>query len=52
MDGLPGGPISARPTPGVSLTWNPSTQDINIEEQPTPVAVLVTTANLQVTFNF
>ena len=37
---------------GVSLTWNPSTQDLNIEEQPTPVAVLVTTANLQVTFNF
>lgn len=37
---------------GVSLTWNPSTQDISIEEQPTPVAVLITTANLSVTFNF
>jgi hypothetical protein len=37
---------------GVTQTWNPSTQDINIEEQPTPVAVLVTTASLQVSFNF
>jgi hypothetical protein len=37
---------------GVTLTWTPSTQDISIEEQPTPVAVLVTTANLQVTFDF
>jgi hypothetical protein len=36
---------------GVTLTWTPSTQDISIEEQPTPVAVLVTTANLQITFD-
>jgi hypothetical protein len=37
---------------GVTLNWNPSTQDISIEEQPTPVAVLVTNATLQVSFNF
>ena len=37
---------------GVTLTWNPSTQDLNIEEQPTPVAVLVTTATMTVGFNF
>lgn len=34
---------------GVTVTFNPSTQDINIEEQPTPVAVIVSTATLQVT---
>lgn len=37
---------------GVSLTWNPSTVDISIEEQPTPVAVLVDKATCQVTFDF
>lgn len=37
---------------GVSVTWNPSTVDINIEEQPTPVAVLVDKATAQVTFDF
>lgn len=37
---------------GVSLTWNPSTQDINIEEQPTPVAVLISKATLDVNFDF
>jgi hypothetical protein len=37
---------------GVSIAWNPSTIDINIEEQPTPVAVLVDKATFQVTFNF
>lgn len=36
---------------GVSLTWNPTTVDINIEEQPTPVAVVVDRATLQVTLN-
>lgn len=36
---------------GVTLTWNPKTVDINIEEQPTPVAVVVDTAELQVTLN-
>ncbi len=34
---------------GVTVTFNPSTQNINIEEQPTPVAVAVNTADLQVT---
>jgi len=34
---------------GVTVTFNPSTQDITIEEQPTPVAVIVNTATLQVT---
>jgi hypothetical protein len=34
---------------GVTVTFNPSTQDINIEEQPTPVAVIVSTATLQIT---
>jgi hypothetical protein len=34
---------------GLTVTFNPSTQDINIEEQPTPVAVVVNTATLQVT---
>jgi hypothetical protein len=37
---------------GVSLNWNPSTQDINIEEQPTPVAVLIEKATLEVSFDF
>lgn len=37
---------------GVSLTWNPSTVDIDVEEQPTPVAVLVDKATMQVTFDF
>lgn len=36
---------------GVTVTFNPTTQDINIEEQPTPVAVAVTTANLTITCN-
>jgi len=34
---------------GVTVTFNPSTQDINVEEQPTPVAVIVNTATLQIT---
>ena len=34
---------------GLTVTFNPSTQDITIEEQPTPVAVIVNTATLQVT---
>ena len=34
---------------GVTVTFNPTTQDLNIEEQPTPVAVAVSTATLQVT---
>lgn len=36
---------------GVTLTFNPTTQNINIEEQPTPVGVAVSTADLQVTTN-
>lgn len=36
---------------GVSLTWNPSTVDINIEEQPTPVAVIVDKGTAQITCN-
>lgn len=36
---------------GVTVTFNPTTQDINIEEQPTPVAVAVNTATLQITTN-
>lgn len=36
---------------GVTVTFNPTTQDINIEEQPTPVGVAITTANLTVTCN-
>jgi hypothetical protein len=36
---------------GVTVTFNPSTQNINIEEQPTPVGVAVNTAELQVTAN-
>ena len=37
---------------GVSVTWNPTTIDISIEEQPTPVAVIVDKATAQVTFDF
>jgi hypothetical protein len=37
---------------GVSLNWNPSTTEINIEEQPTPVAVLIEKAELEVSFDF
>lgn len=36
---------------GVTLTFNPTTQDINIEEQPTPVGVAISTADLQLTTN-
>lgn len=36
---------------GVTLTFNPTTQHINIEEQPTPVGVAVTTADLSITTN-
>lgn len=36
---------------GVSLNWTPKTVDINIEEQPTPVAVIVDTADLNITTN-
>jgi len=34
---------------GVTVTFNPSVQNIMIEEQPTPVGVAVNTADLQVT---
>lgn len=34
---------------GVTVTFNPTVQDIMIEEQPTPVGVAVNTATLQVT---
>jgi len=36
---------------GVTLTFNPTTQNISIEEQPTPVGVAVNTADLQLTTN-
>ena len=36
---------------GVTQTYNPTTQNINIEEQPTPVGVAVNTADLQFTTN-
>lgn len=36
---------------GVSLTYNPSTVDIDVEEQPTPVATLVDKATAQITFD-
>jgi hypothetical protein len=36
---------------GVTQTYNPTTQNINIEEQPTPVGVAVSTATLQFTAN-
>lgn len=34
---------------GVTVTFNPQTQNIMIEEQPTPVGVTVNTADLQIT---
>lgn len=34
---------------GVTLTFNPQTQNLTVEEQPTPVAVTVQTADLQIT---
>jgi hypothetical protein len=34
---------------GVTLTFNPQVQNLTIEEQPTPAAVAVNTADLQVT---
>jgi hypothetical protein len=37
---------------GVSLNWNPSTTDINIEEQPTPVAVLIEKVDYTISFDF
>jgi hypothetical protein len=37
---------------GVSLAWNPSTTEIQIEEQPTPVATLVDKATALITFDF
>lgn len=36
---------------GVTVTFAPTTQDINIEEQPTPVGVAITTATLTFTAN-
>jgi hypothetical protein len=36
---------------GVTLTYNPTIQNIVIEEQPTPVGVAVSTATLQITTN-
>jgi hypothetical protein len=36
----------------VSVTWTPTIIDIQIEEQPTPVAVLTDKATLVVTFDF
>jgi hypothetical protein len=36
---------------GVTQTYNPTTQNITIEEQPTPVGVAVSTATLQFTAN-
>lgn len=36
---------------GVTVTFAPTTQDINIEEQPTPVGVAITTATLTFTCN-
>jgi hypothetical protein len=36
---------------GVTLTFNPTTQNIMIEEQPTPVGVAVNTVDLQLTAN-
>lgn len=37
---------------GVTLTWNPTTVDISIEEQPTPVAVVTSNATAQIAFDF
>lgn len=36
---------------GWQVNWNPSTQDINIDEQPTPVDQQMTTATLQFVAN-
>ncbi|HMH89692.1 MAG TPA: hypothetical protein VK586_01275 [Streptosporangiaceae bacterium] len=36
---------------GVSVNWTPKTVNIQIEEQPTPVAVVVDTADLNITTN-
>jgi hypothetical protein len=36
---------------GVTLTYNPTIQNISVEEQPTPVGVAVNTADLQITTN-
>lgn len=36
---------------GVTVTYAPTTQDILVEEQPTPVGVAVTTATLTITAN-
>jgi hypothetical protein len=36
---------------GVTVTFNPTTQNLTIEEQPTPVGVAVNTADLQITCN-
>jgi hypothetical protein len=37
---------------GVTVTWNPTTVDISIEEQPTPVAVIVSNATATIAFDF
>lgn len=37
---------------GVTLTWTPSTVDIGIEEQPTPVDKIVDKGTAEVSFNF
>lgn len=37
---------------GVTLTWTPSVVDLNIEEQPTPVAKVVDKATAEIGFNF
>jgi hypothetical protein len=36
---------------GVTLTFNPTVQNISVEEQPTPVGVAVNTADLTITTN-
>jgi hypothetical protein len=36
---------------GVTLTYNPTVQNINIEEQPTPVGIAVSAAALDITTN-
>jgi len=36
---------------GVTMTFNPTVQNITIEEQPTPVGVAISTADLQITTN-
>lgn len=37
---------------GVTMTFNPTIQNIMIEEQPTPVSVAVSTIDLQITTSF